>query len=153
MTSDSKNLAKNTLNRACFEDHTEKFSWKNIIEMNHIDWKIFSLVLNIWYLFRNLGPPLPYNIPDSCENHPYLGLLAEFSPSEVKITWFQRFGTYWSKYRLLISFLWVIWPSDCDLKYHSVPQNARIWSKKVVCIAFSTTRIFELFLFIYTIRL
>jgi hypothetical protein len=56
-------------------------------------------------------------MPDSCEKHPYRGFLAEFSGD--------------IGYRLLISLLIVIRPSDYDLKYHFGPKMLECNQKKL----------------------
>ena len=75
---------------------------------------------------------------DSCENHPYL-LLWYFWPNfpnlRSKLHDSHVFGTYWENidfvYRLFISFLRVIRPSDCDPKYHFGPKVLEYGRKKL----------------------
>ena len=79
---------------------------------------------------------------DSSENHPYWVFLAEFFESESKSKSHDSdvFGTYWENidfgYRLLISLLRVIRPSDCDLKYHFGPKVLEYGRKKLYILRF-----------------
>ena len=89
-----------------------------IIEMNHFDWiKIIRMVLKIRYFFH-IFEPSSLIIFNSSENLPY----RVFSESEVNLHDSDVFGTYWKNIdfgdRLLIFFLWVIGPLDCDLDNH-----------------------------------
>ncbi len=122
-----------------------------IIEMNRFVWiKVFSMVLKIRYLFHIFEPSSPYYTPDSCENHPCRVFLAEFSESEVKITWFRRLRNLLGKYRLLISFLRVIRPSDCDLKYHFGPKVLE-YGRKKLCLHGFLQLVFDLISPLYQI--
>jgi hypothetical protein len=79
-------------------------------------------------------------MPDSCENRLFRVFLAEFSEYEVKSHDFDVFGTFREDidfgYRLLISFLRVIKPSDCDLKYHFGPKVLEYGRKKLYILRF-----------------
>ncbi len=95
--------------------------------MNRFVWiKDFSMALKIRCFFHIFGPsslnirPIRVKITHLWYFWPnFPNLRSKLHASDV-------FGTYWEKidfgYRWLISFLWVIRPSDCDLKYHFGPK-------------------------------
>jgi hypothetical protein len=79
---------------------------------------------------------------DSCENHVFhLGYIwPNFPNLRSKSHNFDFFGTYCEnidfRYRLLISFLRVIRPSDCDLEYHFGPKVLKYGRKKLYLLRF-----------------
>jgi replication-associated recombination protein RarA len=82
-----------------------------------------------------------YYMSDSCENHPYIGYFwPNFPNLRSKSHDSYVFGTYREKidfiYQLLISFLRVIRPSDCDLKYHFGPKMLEYGRKKLYLLRF-----------------
>jgi hypothetical protein len=100
--------------------------------------KIFREVLKIRYFFHIFGSSSNIIRPYMWKS--LMVFLAEFSESEVKITLFWRFRNssgiidFW--YRLLISILRVIRPSDCDLKYHFGPKVLEYVRKKLYILRF-----------------
>ena len=107
----------------------------HIKEMNRFVWiKVFSMVLKIRYFFHIFGSSSLITCPIHVKithigyfwpNFP--NLMSKSHDSDV-------FGTYWENidfwFRLLIPFLRVIIPSDCDLKYHFGPKVLEYGRKK-----------------------
>ena len=107
----------------------------HIIEMNRFVWiKVFSMVLKIRYFFHIFGPSSLI----TCPIHVKITHIGYFWPNFPNLRSKSHdsdvFGTYRENidfgYRLLISFLRVIRPSDCDLKYHFGPKMLEYVQKK-----------------------
>ena len=112
-----------------------------IIEMNRFVWiKVFSMVLKIRYFFYIFGPSSLI----TCPIHVKITHIGYFWPNFPNLRSKSHdsyvFGTYWEnidfRYRLLISFLRVIRPSDCDLKYHFGPKVLEYGRKKLYLLRF-----------------
>ena len=108
----------------------------HIIEMNRFVWiKVFSMVLKIRYFFHIFGPSSLI----TCPIHVKITHIGYFWPNFPNLRSKSHdsdvFGTYWENidfgYRLLISLLRVIRPSDCDLKYHFGPKVLEYGRKKL----------------------
>jgi len=112
-----------------------------IIEMNRFVWiKVFSMVLKIRYFFHIFGPSSLI----TCPIHVKITHIGYFWPNFPNLRSKSHdsdvFGSYWENidfwYRLLISFLRVIIPSDCDLKYHFGPKVLEYGRKKLYLVRF-----------------
>jgi len=113
----------------------------HIIEMNRFVWiKVFSMVLKIRYFFHIFGPSSLI----TCPIHVKITHIGYFWPNFPNLRSKSHdsdvFGSYWENidfwYRLLISFLRVIIPSDCDLKYHFGPKVLEYGRKKLYLARF-----------------
>ena len=113
----------------------------HIIEMNRFVWiKVFSMVLKIRYFFHIFGS----SSLTTCPIHVKITHIGYFWPNfpnlRSKLHDSDVFGSYWENidfwYRLLISFLRVIIPSDCDLKYNFGPKVLEYGRKKLYLVRF-----------------
>ena len=113
----------------------------HIIEMNRFVWiKVFSMVLKIRYFFHIFGSSSLI----TCPIHVKITHIGYFWPNFPNLRSKSHdsdvFGSYWENidfwYRLLISFLRVIRPSDCDLKYHFGPKVLEYGRKKLYLARF-----------------
>ena len=104
--------------------------------MNRFVWiKVFSMVLKIRYFFYIFGPSSFI----TCPIHVKITHIGYFWPNFPNLRSKSHdsdvFGTYWENidfwFRLLISFLRAIRPSDCDLKYHFGPKVLEYGRKKL----------------------
>jgi hypothetical protein len=98
------------------------------------------MVLKIRYIFHIFG----HSSLITCPIHVKITHRGYFWPNfpnlRSKLHDSDVFGTYWENvdfgYRLLISFLRVIIPSDCDLKYHFGPKVLECGRKKLYLVCF-----------------
>jgi hypothetical protein len=98
------------------------------------------MVLKIRYFFHIFGPSSLI----TCPIHVKITLIGYFWPNFPNLRSKSHdsnvFGTYWENidfgYRLLISFLSVIRPSDCHLKYHFGPKVLENGRKKLYILRF-----------------
>ena len=109
--------------------------------MNRFVWiKVFSMVLKIRYFFNIFGPSSLI----TCPIHVKITHIGSFGrifriwgQNHMILTFSEVIGEnidFW--YRLLISFLRVIIPSDCDLKYHFGPKVLEYGRKKLYLLRF-----------------
>ncbi len=97
--------------------------------------KVFSMALKFRYFFHIFGSSSLI----TCPIHVKITHIGYFWPNFPNLRSKSHdsdvFGSYWEnidfRYRLLISLLRVIRPSDCDLKYHFGPKMLEYGRKKL----------------------